>query len=110
MLCSLKSVRKFASQFLKTHTRLDLLINNAGIMMPPYALSEDGFESQLAANYLGHFALTGLLLPLLKKTPGSRVVSLSSLRTTGVESALMTLSSSKATTSVPPTVRASSPV
>jgi NAD(P)-dependent dehydrogenase (short-subunit alcohol dehydrogenase family) len=48
-------------------------------MMPPYTLSEDGFESQLAANYLGHFALTGLLLPVLTKTANSRVVSLSSL-------------------------------
>ena len=78
-LCSLKSVREFAARFSKGHKRLDLLINNAGIMMPPYALSEDGFESQLAANYLGHFALTGRLLPLLENTAGSRVVSLSSL-------------------------------
>jgi NAD(P)-dependent dehydrogenase (short-subunit alcohol dehydrogenase family) len=78
-LSSLKSVRAFATSFSKSHKKLDLLINNAGIMMPPYSLSEDGFESQLAANYLGHFALTGLLLPLLSKTPGSRVVSLSSL-------------------------------
>ena len=78
-LCSLQSVRDFAAKFSAAHPRLDLLINNAGIMMPPYSLSEDGFESQLAANYLGHFALTGLLLPLLEKTDGSRVVSLSSL-------------------------------
>jgi NAD(P)-dependent dehydrogenase (short-subunit alcohol dehydrogenase family) len=78
-LSSLKSVRAFAAEFTAKHQRLDLLINNAGIMMPPYALSEDGFESQLAANYLGHFALTGLLLPLLEKTTASRVVSLSSL-------------------------------
>ncbi len=78
-LSSLKSVRSFATTFLKSHKKLDLLINNAGIMMPPYSLSEDGFESQLAANYLGHFALTGLLLPVLAKTPNSRVVSLSSL-------------------------------
>ena len=78
-LNSLKSVRKFADTYSKKHERLDLLINNAGIMMPPYTLSEDGFESQLATNYLGHFALTGLLLPLLAKTPQSRVVSLSSL-------------------------------
>ena len=78
-LGSLKSVRAFAEKFSAKHKRLDLLINNAGIMMPPYSLSEDGFESQLAANYLGHFALTGLLLPLLEQTPGSRVVSLSSL-------------------------------
>jgi NAD(P)-dependent dehydrogenase (short-subunit alcohol dehydrogenase family) len=78
-LNSLKSVRKFVDNYSKKHDRLDLLINNAGIMMPPYSLSEDGFESQLATNYLGHFALTGLLLPLLSKTPQSRVVSLSSL-------------------------------
>ena len=78
-LCSLQSVRAFADRYTAKHKRLDLLINNAGIMMPAFALSEDGFESQLAANYHGHFALTGLLLPLLEKTTGSRVVSLSSL-------------------------------
>lgn len=78
-LASLKSVRAFASGFNKKFKHLDLLINNAGIMMPPYTLTEDGFESQLAANYLGHFALTGLLLPLLNATPGARVVTLSSL-------------------------------
>lgn len=78
-LASLKSVRAFAKSFTGKFKHLDLLINNAGIMMPPYALTEDGFESQLAANYLGHFALTGLLLPLLNATPGARVVSLSSL-------------------------------
>lgn len=78
-LSSLKSVQAFAAAFSKRFAKLDLLINNAGIMMPPYAQSEDGFESQLAANYLGHFALTGLLLPLIVKTPGSRIVSLSSL-------------------------------
>lgn len=78
-LSSLKSVRAFAVAFARRHKKLDLLINNAGIMMPPFTLSEDGFESQLAANYLGHFALTGLLLPLLVKTPRARVVSLSSL-------------------------------
>jgi NAD(P)-dependent dehydrogenase (short-subunit alcohol dehydrogenase family) len=78
-LASLKSVRKFAAAYKRRHAKLDLLINNAGIMMPPFALSEDGFESQLAANYLGHFALTGLLLPLILKTPNSRIVSLSSL-------------------------------
>lgn len=78
-LASLKSVRKFAAAYKRSHGKLDLLINNAGIMMPPFALSEDGFESQLAANYLGHFALTGLLLPLITKTANSRIVSLSSL-------------------------------
>ena len=76
---SLRAVREFVAQFHRQHGRLDLLINNAGIMMPPYAVSEDGFELQLATNYLGHFALTGLLLPLLAGTPGSRVVMVSSL-------------------------------
>jgi NAD(P)-dependent dehydrogenase (short-subunit alcohol dehydrogenase family) len=78
-LASLKSVRKFAAAYKRRHAQLDLLINNAGIMMPPYSLSEDGFESQLAANYLGHFALTGLLLRWITQTPHSRIVSLSSL-------------------------------
>ena len=78
-LASLKSVRKFAAAYKRRHDKLHLLINNAGIMMPPFSLSEDGFESQLAANYLGHFALTGLLLPLIITTPNSRIVSLSSL-------------------------------
>lgn len=78
-LSSLKSVRTFANTYAKRHKKLDLLINNAGIMMPPFSLSEDGFESQLAANYLGHFALTGLLLPLIVNSPNSRVVSLSSI-------------------------------
>ncbi len=78
-LGSLASVCAFAASFTQTHRKLDLLINNAGVMMPPYSVSEDGFESQMAANYLGHFALTGLLLPLLSATARSRVVSLSSL-------------------------------
>jgi NAD(P)-dependent dehydrogenase (short-subunit alcohol dehydrogenase family) len=78
-LSSLKSVRAFATAFTEKHPKLDLLINNAGIMMPPYSLSEDGFESQFAANYIGHFALTGLLLPLIVKTPGARIISLSSM-------------------------------
>ncbi len=78
-LSSQQSVRAFVTAFTENYDKLDLLINNAGIMMPPFSLSEDGFESQLAANYLGHFALTGLLLPLLTRTPNSRIVSLSSL-------------------------------
>lgn len=78
-LSSLKEVEKFASQFRQQHHTLDLLINNAGIMMSPYQVTEDGFENQLATNYIGHFALTGLLLPLLTNTSGSRIVTLSSL-------------------------------
>ncbi|NHN39324.1 SDR family NAD(P)-dependent oxidoreductase [Pseudomaricurvus alcaniphilus] len=78
-LSSLKSVREFASVYQQRFQRLDILINNAGIMIPPYSLSVDGFESQLAANYLGHFLLTGLLLDTLEKTSGSRIVALASL-------------------------------
>jgi NAD(P)-dependent dehydrogenase (short-subunit alcohol dehydrogenase family) len=75
----LREVREFAGQFREQYDRLDLLVNNAGIMMAPYEVTEDGFEKQLATNYLGHFALTGLLLPLLTSTPASRVVTVSSL-------------------------------
>lgn len=78
-LSSLGEVRKFAEQFQRSFTSLDLLINNAGIMMSPYKETADGFENQFATNYIGHFALTGLLLPLLSSTPGARVVTLSSL-------------------------------
>lgn len=78
-LNSLQSVRDFAAEFSKHHQQLDLLINNAGLMIPPLMRTKDGFESQLGVNYLGHFLLTGLLLPVLEKTPGARVVSLSSL-------------------------------
>jgi NAD(P)-dependent dehydrogenase (short-subunit alcohol dehydrogenase family) len=78
-LSSLTSVRKFADQFRRNYQKLNLLISNAGIMMSPYKVTKDGFENQLATNYISHFALTGLLLPLLTNTSGSRVVTLSSL-------------------------------
>jgi NAD(P)-dependent dehydrogenase (short-subunit alcohol dehydrogenase family) len=78
-LSSLKSVRKFAGEFQEKYDRLDLLINNAGVMMPPYSETEEGFELQFVSNYLGHFLLTGLLLPTIIKTPQSRIVSLSSI-------------------------------
>lgn len=77
-LASLASVREFASEFLSRYSRLDLLINNAGIMMPPYSKTMDGFESQIGVNYFGHFLLTGLLLEVIIKTPGSRIISLGS--------------------------------
>lgn len=77
-LGSLESVRGFASSFLAKYDQLDLLINNAGIMVPPFSLTTDGFESQLGVNYLAHFLLTGLLLDVITKTPNSRIVSLSS--------------------------------
>lgn len=75
----LQSVAKFALEFSKKFNRLDLLINNAGIMMSPFEETVDGFENQLATNYIGHFALTGRLMQLLLKTQNSRIVSLSSL-------------------------------
>lgn len=78
-LSSLSSVRDFAKSYLAKHSQLDLLINNAGIMMPPYSRTIDGFESQMGTNYFGHFLLTGLLLDIITKTPGSRIVSLGSI-------------------------------
>lgn len=78
-LMDLRSIHSFADEFHSKHTKLDILINNAGIMMTPYSLTKDGFESQIGTNHLGHFALTGLLLKTLKKTPKSRVVTVSSI-------------------------------
>jgi NAD(P)-dependent dehydrogenase (short-subunit alcohol dehydrogenase family) len=75
-LADLSSVRSFAAAC--DGGRLDLLINNAGLMAIPYAKTADGFETQFGVNHLGHFALTGLLLPRLLASPGSRVVSVSS--------------------------------
>jgi NAD(P)-dependent dehydrogenase (short-subunit alcohol dehydrogenase family) len=77
-LASLNSVQDFATAFASRYDRLDILMNNAGIMAPPYHKTKDGFESQLGANHLGHFALTGVLLPKLLQTPKSRVVTVSS--------------------------------
>jgi NAD(P)-dependent dehydrogenase (short-subunit alcohol dehydrogenase family) len=78
-LGQLASVRQFTGEFLTQYPSLDLLINNAGVMMPPYVLTADGFESQLGTNYLGHFLLTGLLLPALQAAKDSRVVTVSSM-------------------------------
>lgn len=75
-LADLSSVREFAASY--PSDRLDLLINNAGVMALPYRKTTDGFETQFGVNHLGHFALTGLLLPKLLTTPGARVVSVSS--------------------------------
>lgn len=78
-LADLVSVRAFAEAFQAQHTRLDLLINNAGVMAIPLQRTVDGFEMQIGTNHLGHFALTGLLLGRLTGTPGARVVNLASL-------------------------------
>jgi NAD(P)-dependent dehydrogenase (short-subunit alcohol dehydrogenase family) len=78
-LASLASVRTAASEIRAAWPRLDLLINNAGVMRPPYQRSADGFELTFATNHLGHFALTGLVLDSLLATPGSRIVTVSSV-------------------------------
>jgi NAD(P)-dependent dehydrogenase (short-subunit alcohol dehydrogenase family) len=77
-LASLESVRIAAADIAARFGRIDLLINNAGVMFPPYTLTKDGFELQFGTNHLGHFALTGLLLANLTTVPGSRVVTVSS--------------------------------
>ncbi|MEH2434623.1 MAG: SDR family NAD(P)-dependent oxidoreductase [Nostoc sp.] len=77
-LANLASVKNFAENFQKNYLRLDLLINNAGVMIPPYSKTTDGFELQFGTNHLGHFALTGQLLQFLIGTEGSRIVNLSS--------------------------------
>ncbi|MFW9905432.1 MAG: oxidoreductase [Candidatus Thorarchaeota archaeon] len=77
-LNSLKSICEFVEEFKKQYSRLNILLNNAGIMFVPYRTTEDGFETQVGVNHLGHFALTGLLFELLKNTPGARVVNVSS--------------------------------
>ncbi|MCO4768997.1 MAG: SDR family NAD(P)-dependent oxidoreductase [Deltaproteobacteria bacterium] len=76
-LGDLASVKTGAEKVLE-EARLDVLINNAGLMMPPRHETKDGFESQFGVNHLGHFALVGHLLPLLEKTDGSRIVNTSS--------------------------------
>ena len=77
-LSELALVRRFAGEFTRRHNRLDILINNAGIMATPFERTVDGFELQFATNYLGHFALTGLLLACIIRVPQARVVTVSS--------------------------------
>ncbi len=77
-LADLASVAAAARLVERDYGRLDLLINNAGVMAPPRRLSRDGYELQFAVNHLGHFALTTALLPLLQQQPGSRIVTVSS--------------------------------
>ena len=77
-LASLASV-KAAAEIVSQENRLDALINNAGVMMPPKELTSDGFELQFGVNHLGHFALTGHLMPMLKDQPGARIVNVSSM-------------------------------
>ena len=78
-LASLASVRQFSEQLLADGIELDGLMNNAGLMGLDQSRTEDGFETQIGVNHLGHFALTGLLLPSLMKRPNSRIVNVSSM-------------------------------
>jgi NAD(P)-dependent dehydrogenase (short-subunit alcohol dehydrogenase family) len=78
-LTSLESIRAAADQLRSAHDRIDLLINNAGVMWTPKATTKDGFELQFGTNHLGHFAFTGLLLDRLLPVAGSRVVTVSSM-------------------------------
>lgn len=79
-LASLASIAHFAERLRDEQQQVDLLVNNAGVMVPPERReTADGFELQFGTNHLGHFALTGQLLPLLQASPGARVVSVSSV-------------------------------
>lgn len=78
-LADLASVAAFAENFKASFSRLDLLINNAGIMAPPFGKTKNGFELQMGTNHLGHFALTGRLMGMMRSTPGSRIINVSSI-------------------------------
>lgn len=77
-LASLSQIKTFTDKFKNKHQQLDILINNAGVMIPPPSKTDDGFELQFGVNFLGHFALTAHLFPLLKKPVNAWVVTLSS--------------------------------
>lgn len=78
-LGSISSVKSFAERFVQEKTLLDVLINNAGIMFPPPGLTVDGYETQFGVNFIGHYVLTALLLPVLQNSNHGRVVTLSSM-------------------------------
>jgi len=78
-LADLVTVNEFVHEFSAKYHRIDVLLNNAGIMSTPYGLTKDGFEQQMGVNHLGHFALTGSLFTILKNSPGARIVNVSSL-------------------------------
>ncbi len=78
-LNSIAAIKSFAKGFVQSGQSLDVLINNAGIMFPPPGLTADGFEAQFGVNFIGHYVLTALLFPVLKKSAHGRVVTLSSM-------------------------------
>ena len=78
-LASLESIRRFAVEISEQNSAIDLLINNAGVMLLPYGVTDDGFELHFGTNHLGHFALTGLLLPTVERAPSPRIVTVASL-------------------------------
>lgn len=78
-LASLKAVRKLAEEIKSKYDRLNVLINNAGVYMKQRVLTEDGFEATFAVNHLAHFLLTNLLLDLIKKSDGGRIINVSSI-------------------------------
>jgi len=78
-VADLGSVRRAASDVLHRRSSIDVLVNNAGVMAPPFGRTVDGFETQVGTNHLGHFAFTGLLLPALLAGGGARVVSVASV-------------------------------
>ena len=83
-LASFESIRQFASQILQEEPRIDILINNSGVMGCPYQKTKDGFEMQFGVNHLGHFLLTHLLLDRLKEASTARIVNVSSVAHTFV--------------------------
>src|SRR5690606_32716815 len=77
-LANFAQIKTYGNERKDKHNHLDILINNAGVMIPPASNTDDGFELQFGVNFLGHFALTGHLFPLLKRSPNARIVTLSS--------------------------------
>jgi NAD(P)-dependent dehydrogenase (short-subunit alcohol dehydrogenase family) len=78
-LGSLESIKRFSREVAAAESKIDILCNNAGVMVPPLGRTDEGFELQFGTNHLGHFALTGRLLDLLRRGEGARIVSVASL-------------------------------
>ncbi|WP_316828654.1 oxidoreductase [Pedobacter miscanthi] len=78
-LANLNAIKDFAEQIIKKHNKIDVLINNAGVMIPPASKTDDGFELQFGVNFMGHYALSAYLYPLLKQSPNSRIITVSSM-------------------------------